>query len=184
MRRTTVLAVVALTVVALGNLSCATASPDSASRSETPGPTAKTTSEEPTSAGIPWLTDGQREEALQIMAADGRFRELLGNRGYSVAEIGPWHTNALKLVGAGIVIALDESKSFGQTDWPQADWDSEADWYSTSTLRFGAADVSTLHVLVDLNKRVVVEIRPDQYASIEPPPDFTPSMPRYPSTSE
>ncbi len=130
-----------------------------------------------TPLGPPTVDDGQKQEALQLAAGNQLFREFFADRNYTVAEIGPWHNSELELIGVGMILVLNEPKSFGLTDWPKAIWDEETDSYSEGVLRFGATDVTEVHVLVDLTKRKVVEIRPEEYGAIELPPDVTPGSP-------
>ena len=130
-----------------------------------------------TRRGTATVDNGQKQEALQLAAGNQLFREFCADRNYTVAEIGPWHNSELELIGVGMILVLNEPKSFGLTDWPKAIWDEETDSYSEGVLRFGATDVTEVHVLVDLTKRKVVEIRPEEYGAIELPPDVTPGSP-------
>src|SRR3990172_10470688 len=116
----------------------------------------------PRPTGIPWLTQEQRDDAVRLVDADLRFQKLFGGHSYTVADLGPWHTSDLFLIGAGMVIVFDEPISLGQTDWPNVSHNDPDAWYSTGIMRASVTGLTKVQVRVDLRRHAVVEIYPDE----------------------
>jgi len=110
--------------------------------------------EEPTV--IPWLTDEQKERALEIALADPRVQELLKGRRYDVGEIGPIHMGS-KLLGAFVYIDLREPCII-EYDWPFSIPNQDGSF--DELIRHETAGVETLDITVSLGEEMVVGIQP------------------------
>ena len=111
--------------------------------------------EEPTI--IPWLTDEQKERALEIALADPRVQEILEGKLYDTGAIGPNHMGS-KLLGAMVNIDLKEPCII-EFDWPFSITDDEGCMIEAGT-RHETAGVETLWIRVNLEAGRVVGIQP------------------------
>jgi hypothetical protein len=123
----------------------------------------------------PALTASQIAAAKRLLATDPRFATILAAAGTGVSAVmrtvaaNSWTNNdGSQLLGASMYVHLPR-KSTIATDWPVMNYDqSERSCppYTTRTLHFRASHVAGLMVTVDVARRAVVEIQPDQNAVI------------------
>ena len=105
---------------------------------------------------IPWLTDEQKERALEIALADPRVQELLKGRQYDVGDIAPNHMGS-KLIAAMVNIDLREPCII-EYDWPFPIYN--VDGSIDKGIRHSSAGVETLWITVSLEEEMVVGIEP------------------------
>ena len=108
---------------------------------------------------IPSLTPAERERARELFMGDPRVRALLGDRPYTIEEVGVWHTpNGLRKIGAGLSVTLSEPATL-EGEWPSLVYDPlERAFppYETYLVRYRADGVAELLVRVDLDRGEVV----------------------------
>lgn len=113
----------------------------------------------------PQLDEADRARALRLIADDARAQQILGERGYGVAEIGPWtesDAGGERLVGATLLLSFRAPQSFRLMDWPQIGYSSVtgAGRYAEKLVKLAATGVTELLVDVDFSKARVVNIGP------------------------
>jgi hypothetical protein len=111
-------------------------------------------------APIPALSAGERAEAAELATAE--LGTLTGTTGFTVREVGVWHTHKRKKLGAVVVVSADASRRYRAT-WPAIDYDrseTSDQGYRDDESRYTASRVREFLVLVDLRRGKVVQVDP------------------------
>jgi hypothetical protein len=131
---------------------------------------------------IPALTAEERARALDVLSSDPMAVRLLGERRYTVARMGPWHTARTKdKLGAALLVVLAQPARVAGA-WPEARYDRlerTSRPYTVAVTRYVAENVRGLMILVDLARGKVVSILPEVDARIVPPRGFEPTPPAH-----
>ena len=116
--------------------------------------------EDPDSEDTPVLTKEQIAEAKSVLNTDGRLAEVLSGESFTVTNIGPWEDSE-RLIGALVKIELDNPVSYTGS-LPAVGFPADGRGYHRGEVSARADGIESLEMLVDLDRRIVAEIRIDK----------------------
>lgn len=125
---------------------------------------------------VPKLTVQQRQQVAGIAVNDPRIRKLIQEQPVEVADVLVWTKSNGELIGGVVTLALAGPRRIAG-EWLALNYDgTEATSPPYETVPYGAtySNVTSLTVMVDLNRGQVVGVSPDQDAQAE----GTPEVPR------
>lgn len=130
----------------------------------TPAPAATATlvrnayiAEVPDSEDIPVLTKDQINAVKNVLNSDARLAEVLSGESFTVTNMGPWTNSGDDLLGALVAIELHNPVSYTGS-LPAAGFLEDDEGYIAGEVSARADGIESLEMLVDLNKRIVVDI--------------------------
>ena len=127
----------------------------------TPAPAATATlvrdAHTPDSEDTPVLTEDQVNEVKSALNTDGRLAEVLSGESFTVTNIGPWEDGE-GLIGALVKIELQNPVSYAGS-LPAVGFPADGRGYHRGEVSARADGIESLEMLVDLDRRIVAEIR-------------------------
>ncbi len=107
------------------------------------------------------LTDSEREEVETLVRGDAKIQELAGGATFEVDGIGPWTSSTGHLIGAIVYLKLNEPVNY-EGPLPGVIYKDEdpvsQKWYGEGEEIVEAGGITTLTVLVDLDRAIIASI--------------------------
>jgi hypothetical protein len=128
-------------------------------------PTAPYMSPDPDPGTTRVLTEDQRSRAVEIARADASVLALLGGRDVLAGNEQPLSMPEGEIIGAHLTLSWSAPVSL-ETDWPLLTWDNAGTTYEQGVAHFKADNVTALELFVDLRLGKVIQIEPDDGATV------------------
>ena len=106
---------------------------------------------------VPILTEDQISEAKSVLNSDERLKDMLSGESFAVTKTGPWYDDG-GLIGALVMIELDNPVSYTGS-FPAVGFPPDGEGYITGEISVQADGIESLEMMVDLDKRIVANIR-------------------------
>ena len=127
---------------------------------------------------VPSLTVPQRQQVADIAVDDPRIRQLIQEQPAEVAGVVVWTKGTGELIGGVVTLRLTGPRTV-QGEWLGLDYDrteATSPPYTSVPYRAKYSNVTSLEVMVDLDRGQVVGVTPDHDAEAEGTPELPPGF--------